>query len=169
MQLRICSVLCLFALAMLVVAQPASARPDRGRGSDDTRNDDRRPAAATSGSSSGQASQNNVQELRFVARMRDGDGTVARARYQERNRNGRAQRQRFDIEIKFAQPGEQFEVRADGRLVGTITADGLGTGKLELRPTPDNPNEAPIPADFPKLRAGAVITVGSMSGTLVRQ
>lgn len=169
MHLRPCSALALLASMTLVAVPPASARPDRGRGSDDTRADDRRPAAPTSGGSSGQASQNNVQELRFVARMRDSDGTVARARYQERNRNGRAQRQRFDVEIKFAQPGEQFEVRADGRLVGTITADGLGTGKLELRPTPDNPNEVPIPSDFPKLRAGAVITVGSMSGTLARQ
>lgn len=169
MRFRPYLVLALFTSMTLVAAQPALARPDRGRGSDDVRADDRRPAASTGGIGSGQTSRSSTRELRFVARMRDGDGTVARARYQERNRDGRAQRQRFDVEIKFAQPGEQFEVRADGRLVGTIVADSLGMGKLELRPTPDNPGESPIPADFPKLRAGAVITVGSMSGTLARQ
>jgi hypothetical protein len=166
---RTCPVLALLVSMTIIAAQPAMARSDRGRGSDDTRADDRRPLATQDRGPSGQASRGSTQELRFIARMRDGDGTVARARYQERNRNGRAQRQRFDVEIKFAQPGEQFEVRADGRLVGTIVADSLGMGKLELRPTPDNPGEAPIPADFPKLRAGAVITVGSMSGSLVRQ
>lgn len=164
MHLRPTPVLALLASMTLIAAQPDTAMADRGRGSDDRQVDDRADSQSAS-----RAQQGNVRELRFLARMRDGDGTVARVRYQERNRNGQALRQRFDVEIKFAQPGEQFEVRVDGRVVGTVTADALGTGKLELRPTPDSPGELPIPSDFPKLRAGAVVTVGSMSGTLSRQ
>ncbi len=169
MYLRSTPVLALLASLTLVAALPQPAIADRGRGSDDRQIDDRRSDDGADSRSSSRAQQGNVRELRFVARMRDGDGTVARVRYQERNRNGQALRQRFDVELKFAQPGEQFEVRVDGRVVGTVTADALGTGKLELRRTPDSPGELPIPSDFPKLRAGAVVTVGSMSGTLSRQ
>lgn len=170
---------------LAVVAAPTNpAFADRGRGSDDTQQDDRggrtsrggddSPSGGGSNSSSGSggnaaASQGSARELRFVARMRDDDGTTARARYQERARNGRALRQSFDVEIKRAQPGEQFEVRVDGRVVGTATANSLGIAKLELRRSPDDANEIPIGSDFPRLRAGAVITVGSMQGSLAAQ
>lgn len=146
----------------------------RGRGSDD--NSSGSSSSSSSGGSSSSsnsggsaAASSNARELRFVSRMRDADGTTARARYQERARDGRAVRQSFDIEIKRAQPGEQFEVRVDGRVIGTVTANSLGIGKLELRRSPDGPNEIPIGSDFPRLRAGAVVTVGSMQGSLSLQ
>ena len=176
MRLQMTSLLAVVAGLAIAATPVTSAYADRGRGSDDRQpddrggrgGDDRRDDDRSSGGGSGgsQANSNNARDLRFVARMRDGDGTTARARYRERDRNGRALKQSFDVEIKRAQPGEQFEVRVDGRVVGTVTANSFGFGKLELRQTPDSPNDQPIPSDFPRLRSGAVITVGSMQGTL---
>jgi hypothetical protein len=155
MKLRIASLLVL--VAGLAVATTTTAPALADRGSDDRQQDDSR------------SSSRNSRELRFVARMRDADGATARARYRERDRNGRAVRQSFDVEIKRAQPGQQFEVHVDGRSVGVITIGNLGIGKLELRRSPDSPNDQPIPSDFPRLRTGAVITVGAMQGTLSAQ
>lgn len=192
MRIRQASMFALFAAMTVIAAQPASALADRGRGSDDRQQDDRREdrredrrddrrgddsrpgssgsnGSSSGGSSSSQSQSGNDRELRFVARMRDADGTTARARYKEKGRAGRSIKQSFDVEIKFAQPGEQFEVRVDGRVVGIATANSLGIAKLELRRSPSGPNEVPIGNDFPLLRAGAVITVGSMSGTLSQQ
>ena len=188
MRTRMLTMLALVAGMAVVTAPATNALADRGRGSDDRQRDDRRgdgrrdddrgrgsddsAGGSSSSSNSGgnsQVARGNARELRFVARMNDGQGTVARARYRERARNGRAVRQSFDIEVKFAEPGEQFEVRVDGRVVGTATANGLGIAKLELRRSPDGPNEVPIGSDFPRLRSGAVITVGSMQGSLRAQ
>jgi len=188
MQARMPSLLVLVAGLTIVAAPMTPAFADRGRGSDDTQQDDRGGRRSGSddrrdddrgrsrgsddssnGSSNSSNSSGNSRELRFVSRMRDADGTTARARYQERARDGRALRQSFDIEIKRAQPGEQFEVRVDGRVVGTATANNLGIAKLELRRSPSGPNEVPIGGDFPRLRAGAVITVGAMQGSLSLQ
>ncbi len=181
MRIRTASTLALVVGLAAAIAPMSPAYADRGRGADDTQQDDRGGHGADDGtkgsgasgggtSTGGSASAaGNVRELRFVARMRESDGTTARARYQERAKNGRAVRQSFDVEIKFAQPGEQFEVRVDGRLVGTATAGALGIAKLELRRSPSGPDELPLPADFPRLRAGAVITVGPMQGTLTAQ
>lgn len=189
MRIRQASMFALFAAMTVIAAEPASALADRGRGSDDRQRDDRREdrredrrddrrsddsrpgSSAGSSSTSGgsQTQSGNDRELRFMARMRDADGTTARARYKEKGRAGRNIKQSFDVEIKFAQPGEQFEVRVDGRIVGIATANSLGIAKLELRRSPSGPNEVPIGNDFPRLRAGAVITVGPMSGTLSQQ
>lgn len=197
MRNQMASLLVLVA-GLAVVASPMTpAFADRGRGSDDTQEDDRRgrgsddrgdddrgrgrgsddgagSGSSSSSSSSGgsggsQNASGNSRELRFVARMRDADGTTARARYREKARGTRLQKQSFDVEIKFAQPGEQFEVRVDGRVVGTVVANNLGIGKLELRRSPSGPNEVPIGSDFPRLRSGAVITVGPMQGSLSQQ
>jgi len=199
MQARTSSLLILVAGLAIVAAPMTPAFADRGRGSDDTQQDDRggrrsgsddrrdddsgrssddncngnssssSSSSNSGGSSSASNSGGNARELRFVSRMSDADGTTARARYQERAKNGRALRQSFDVEIKRAQPGEQFEVRVDGRVVGTATANNLGIAKLELRRSPSGPNEVPIGSDFPRLRAGAVITVGPMQGSLSLQ
>jgi len=197
MRIRLASLLVLVAGLAVVAAPTTPAFADRGRGSDDTQQDDRggrdrssddrrdddrgrgrgsddnRAGSSSSGNSSSSnsasASGGNSREQRFIARMRDADGTTARARYREKARGDRVQKQSFDIEIKFAQPGEQFVVRVDGRVIGTVTANNLGIGKLELRRSPSGPNEVPIGSDFPRLRTGAVVTVGSMQGTLSLQ
>lgn len=194
MRQHMASLLALVA-GLAVVASPMTpAFADRGRGSDDAQNDDRRgrgsddrgdddrgrgrgsddsarsgSSSSSGGSGGSQNADGTSREMRFLARMRDADGTTARARYREKSRGTRLQKQAFDIEIKFAQPGEQFEVRVDGRVVGTVIANNLGIGKLELRRSPSGPNEVPIGSDFPRLRASAVITVGPMQGTLSQQ
>jgi hypothetical protein len=196
MRIRTVSLLVLVAGLAVVAAPMSPALADRGRGSDDTHQDDRggrrngsddrrdddrgrgrgsddsgsgSSSSSSSGSSSASNSGGNSREQRFIARMRDADGTTARARYREKARGDRVKKQSFDIEIKRAQPGEQFLVRVDGRVIGTVTANNLGFGKLELRRSPSGPNEVPIGSDFPRLRTGAVVTVGSMQGTLSLQ
>lgn len=194
MRIRTVSLLVLVAGLAVAAAPMSPAFADRGRGSDDSHQDDRggrgrgsddrhdddrgrgrgSDDSSSSSSSSGSStsasnSGGNSREQRFVARMRDTDGTTARARYREKARGDRVQKQSFDIEIKRAQPGEQFLVRVDGRVIGTVTANNLGIGKLELRRSPSGPNEVPIGSDFPRLRTGAVVTVGSMQGTLSLQ
>jgi len=65
-------------------------------------------------------------------------------------------------------------VAIDGTVIGTITTDATGSGRLVLSSRPKGPNQAPLPANFPaSLAAGAKVTIGDntagdnlLSGTL---
>jgi hypothetical protein len=157
------------ACLILAAAMPAAAShgsddragDDRGGARDDRRSggDDNR-----SGSSSSSASASSKASVRLIARM-SGGGASAKAKYEAGPRRG-VLVPKFSVEVEHARPGDKFEVSIAGRSFGIITANSLGVAKLELRRSPSGPNEKPIPADFPALKAGAVIKIGDMSGAL---
>jgi hypothetical protein len=90
------------------------------------------------------------------------------ARYEERNKDGQTLK-KFKVEIQMALPLHTFEVSVNGTMVGTVTTNGFGKGKFELRTAAfiDSPEDGlPMPADFPKLDTGDTVTVGPLTGTI---
>ena len=105
-------------------------------------------------------------DFRLRARMSGNTLVSGKADYRERTRDNTLE-QRFSVEVEDAAPGETFEVRVNGALFGTITADDLGVAELQFRTAQfiDDPGDGtPIPTDFPRLAAGDMITVGPVSG-----
>lgn len=96
------------------------------------------------------------------------DGTTISGivRYHQKPRKGQLDR-RFVVNIEGATAGETFDVYIGDALIGTVTADEAGEGSLKLR-TEAFAHGAwqPMPADFPALVAGDVVTVGAMTVTL---
>ena len=90
------------------------------------------------------------------------------ARYEQRIKDGQAFK-RFKVQIEHALPLQTFDVAVNGNTVGTITTNGLGRGKFELRTAAfiDSPGDGlPMPADFPKLDTGDTVSVGPLTGTM---
>ncbi len=101
---------------------------------------------------------------RLQASMRGPGQLKAVGRYEERPR-GNVTEQRFKVELQGAKPGTQFEVRVNGVVMGTITANGFGRGELDQRVNGDNPGTG-VPS-LPHIVAGNSITVGTLSGTFI--
>jgi len=105
-------------------------------------------------------------DLRLRARMSGATLMSGKADYRERTRDNTLE-QRFSVEVEDATPGETLEVRVNGALFGTITADDFGVAELQFRTAQfiDDPGDGtPIPTDFPRLAAGDTVTVGPISG-----
>ncbi len=107
-------------------------------------------------------------DYRVRARMRTGTPFEGKSDYRERIRNNTLI-QTFNVEVSGAQPGQVFEIHINGVLFGTMIANDLGSAELEFRTaTVDNnpqDEEPPLPTDFPRINAGDVITVGTLTGT----
>jgi hypothetical protein len=55
-------------------------------------------------------------------------------------------------------------------VVGTVTTDANGNGNLVLTSNPQNPNDQPLPSNFPtSITAGTAVSVGTLDGTLATQ
>jgi hypothetical protein len=72
----------------------------------------------------------------------------------------------FDVEIVGGQPGTSVDVAFAGQVLISIPLDSQGVGRVELGSAPDDSSEQPLPADFPTLKAGDVLSVGDLSLTL---
>jgi hypothetical protein len=72
----------------------------------------------------------------------------------------------FEVEIVGGQPGASVDVTFAGQVLVSIPLDSLGVGRVELGSAPDDSSEQPLPADFPTLKAGDVLSVGDLSLTL---
>ena len=110
----------------------------------------------------------NVPDVRLRARLGSNDALRGSADYRERQRDSLFV-QRFSVGVENAQPGQTLEVRVNGALFGTITANALGRAELEFRTaTPDNnpqDEEPPLDPNFPRLHAGDAVSIGSLTGT----
>lgn len=150
-------------LAVTMLCLSGSMTAMAHRGSDDGPGDDNdgRGGSGGGGGSNSSGGGGGGGDLRLVTQLRDTDTSVrARVRYRQRGTSIKG----FDIELKRAQPGETFAVVVDGVSFGTITANNFGIAKVEYRRSPSGPNEFAIPAGFPLLAAGDVVTVGDMTG-----
>lgn len=90
-------------------------------------------------------------------------GTFIRgkAAYKSETRDG-ITRESLSVEVQGAVPTSTYPVTINGRSFGTITINALGLGKLDLASGGDDANQVP-PMN---LRAGDVVQIGSMQGTL---
>lgn len=103
------------------------------------------------------------QRLRLEARLRvAGSQLSSKAAYRSEPRGG-GTRESLSVEVQGAQPGATFNVTIAGRKMGTITANALGRGKLELNAGGDNPNQT-APMNF---QAGNPVVIGTMTGSFV--
>ena len=72
----------------------------------------------------------------------------------------------FEVEIVIGQPGASVDVTFAGRVLVSVSLDSHGAGRAEWGSAPDDSSEQPLPADFPTLKAGDVLSVGDLSLTL---
>lgn len=70
---------------------------------------------------------------------------------------------KFSVSVKGGTPGETIDVKVDDVLVGSITLDSLGRGRLVFSSHPIAGKSLPFPADFPAVSANSVVTVGGVS------
>jgi hypothetical protein len=71
------------------------------------------------------------------------------------------------VSVTGAAANASLDVSIGGAVVGTLTTDGTGAGKLVLSSDPYGSEQA-LPSSFPtSIAAGTAVTVGSLSGTFV--
>ncbi len=68
---------------------------------------------------------------------------------------------KFKITVTGAAANTTFDVAIDGTVVGQITTDDTGAGSLKL-----SSKAGTLPANFPAVNSGSVVTVGTITGTL---
>lgn len=150
------------ALGLIVGLAPVSSSLASGR-DDSTRSS----SSGSSGSGKSAAKDQRATELRLIGTLgSDDNGVKYRARYEERVKGSKASNRRFDVEVQGAQPGQTFAVVVAGKTIATITANTLGRAKIEFRPSPDDANEKPLPAGFPRLKVGDTVQIGAITVTL---
>ncbi len=75
---------------------------------------------------------------------------------------------KLTVSVRDAAANSTFDVTVNAVVVGQITTDANGRGKLKFRSDPDDGDEQIFPTDFVALIAGDVIGVGGvLTGTLV--
>lgn len=72
--------------------------------------------------------------------------------------------QEFDIEVSGGEPGASVEVSINGVVVLSVTLDEFGNAHLQFDSNPDEPDEAPLPMEFPGAGEGDAVGVGELSG-----
>jgi len=85
--------------------------------------------------------------------------------YEERTSDGQYKRE-FKVQLWNAQPNASFDIIVDNVLVGTITTDSLGRGKVEFTTRPHEPYHRPFPDNFPDIGAGTTVEVDGLQATL---
>ena len=75
----------------------------------------------------------------------------------DQKKHGHNAQQRLRIKVEQGVPHQAFDVAINGVIVGTLTTNSGGTGRLTL----NNPD---LPEGFPCLDTGTVVTVGELSG-----
>lgn len=107
---------------------------------------------------SASASREGIQraeETRLIARARAA-GVRMHAKGDFRQRGSR---QRLNVEVRLGTPGDVFDVAINGTVIGQVTINDLGFGKIEM-----NTNDGGNP---PAVSAGDVLTVGPVSGAFI--
>ncbi len=74
-------------------------------------------------------------------------------------------KRKFKAEIEHAIPGSEHIVKVGDLVVGSITADAKGKGKLILSSSPKGTSESLLPSDFPTITESTVVAIGDASGT----
>lgn len=101
-------------------------------------------------------------ETHLRASLTDSNGTATgKVSYESETERGKT-KSKMEIEIRGAVPGSVLDVSVDGTVVGQITVNSKGRGKLVLSGNPKS-GQAPLPTN---IAAGSIVSVGSLTGTL---
>ena len=128
------------------------------------------PAGDHGGCHHGDSGETEGSETRLTAALVDATGAspiTGTAKYKSEQEEDGTTVTSFRVNVQGATAGETLDVAIDGTSVGTITADSSGKGTLFLSSNTNNPKATPLPANFPTVNAGSVITInGIVMGTL---
>jgi hypothetical protein len=109
-----------------------------------------------------------VEVSNLRARVVDAEGDLrALVKFHSRTLDDGTVEMKFTVRVKGAEANTTLDVAIDGVVVGQISTNARGKGSLVLSSDPQNEHQLPIPANFPTdLSAGAVVTIGTATGTL---
>lgn len=100
--------------------------------------------------------------LRLRAKLTSSGLASGNADYRETDKKGTIVRN-LKVEIEDAAANTTFDVMVDGQVIGQLTTNEFGTGERRFRTQTNNPGG---PTPLPPIGAGAVVSVGPVSGTL---
>jgi hypothetical protein len=99
-----------------------------------------------------------------VARLFGDAGMKGHAKFEQHTKKHGKILQNLSVHISRALPLQTFDVVINSQVVGSITTNAAGSGKLHLRTGGPGSSE-PMPDNFPKLVTGDSIVVGPLAGT----
>ncbi|MEQ1825297.1 MAG: Ig-like domain-containing protein [Pirellula sp.] len=102
---------------------------------------------------------------RLTAQFRGSDGAAGSVEY-EREMENFVTKTKFKAEIEHALLNTSYEVRVAGVLIGSVTTDRRGKGKLIWSTSPKDSTELPIPTSFPSVVAGTEVQIGTSVSNL---
>jgi hypothetical protein len=109
--------------------------------------------------------EDDSNQSRLRAPLTDSVGTATGSVYLRTGTSGDNTNTRFVVRVSGATDNSSLDVAIDGTVVGQVTTNASGSGKLVLASNPGN-NEQSLPANFPTtIAAGSTVTVGTLSGT----
>lgn len=114
-----------------------------------------------------QPSPQSASELNLVATFPVVSGITRKAEFESETERG-STKQKFKVEIEHTRPNSSFEVKVAGVSVGTIVTNSKGKGTLILSSQPKPGKESPLPANFPTVTEGTLVTIGDQTAPLVK-
>jgi hypothetical protein len=108
-----------------------------------------------------------IQGEYFNAKFAVVGGVSRSASYEQETERGVTKR-KFEAEIEKAAVNSTIEVTVAGVVVGNITTDSKGKGKLRLTTTVKDARDQLMPASFPAITEGTVVKIGSVQSVLIR-
>ncbi|MBI3462892.1 MAG: hypothetical protein HY000_07500 [Planctomycetes bacterium] len=105
-------------------------------------------------------------DLEFKAHLTGPTGATGRAKMEiEQEEDGLEAE--FKVEFDGATANTTFDVTVDGVVVGQVTSDAVGHGKLKFSNDPDEGDEGAFASAFPEIQANSVVTVGNGNGVVL--
>jgi len=115
----------------------------------------------------GGSSTSSDSETQLRASLNGLTSAYGRAEYSVEYEHGRFESQ-FEVDLYAAIPGSTYDVSINGSVVGSVTINSRGRGKLEYKDFPHEAGELPFPAGFITPVAADTIDVGGIvSGSLI--
>lgn len=112
-------------------------------------------------------SPQGATQLNLVATFPVVSGITRKAEFESETERG-STKQKFKVEIEHTRPNSSFEVKVAGVSVGTIVTNSKGKGTLLLSSQPKPGKESPLPANFPTVTEGTLVTIGDQTAPLVK-
>lgn len=107
-------------------------------------------------------------ETEYVAPLQRVNGSLAsgKGEFEIEQEHNRLEIE-FEVEIEDAVPSASYDISVDGKLVGSLTMNIEGDGKLKLSSHPDDLDELPLPENFPTVTEGSRISVADEQGNVI--
>lgn len=120
--------------------------------------------SSNSSSSSSSSNSTTSSSAEFVATLPTVNKVQSSAEYEIETEGG-ATKRKFKAELERATPGAVFQVKVGDTVVGSITADSKGKGKLIITTNPKGASDVLMPATFPTISEATVVSIGEASAS----